>query len=652
MRSGSKATSSIQTFMGVLPPVIIKAQVELVGFGHCLGQTGVKTQLPCQRSSGPAKVTASGHTLAMCYRLVLLTALVCEGLACGQSNSTAQPADARPRDPAPPPADASSGGPMDVSVAPPSSAPDGPVVAAQPGVCVKGTIVSNMIWSSKNAPLSICGNVTVASGVTVTIEPGTKVEIDPGTNIAVANGGRLLAEGTAANKILFTRTAGAAGAWGNITITGGAGSPETRISHAHFEFNVPSPVIPCLRVTGGTVWFDHLSFGTTASPYIHVDGASFVISSSVFPTPTAKFEPVHGTLGIKAGGHGVINHCFFGAPNGYNDTVDFTGGNRPGGAIIHFINNVFMGSDDDLLDLDGTDAWVEGNIFMHAHKNRGTPDSATAISGGADSGQTSEITAIGNIIYDCDGAMNAKEGNFYTLVNNTIVHQNHAAGDDTDAAVITVADNNATEGAGVFFESNIIFDAEKLTRELKNAVLTFTNNLMPFPWTGPGGGNATSDPRFKRVPQVSETNFTTWAQAQVMRDWLSLSMDSPGRITGPLGLDKGGVVPIGVAVSVEPIGKITQPNAVVRVGINRAGSGIPTAGWPLGAGYTHYKWRLDTGAWSAETPIASPLMLTDLSAGPHYVEVVGKRDSGLYQNDPVFGVDAVITRSQSWMVAR
>ena len=87
-----------------------------------------------------------------------------------------------------------------------------------------------------------------------------------------------------------------------------------------------------------------------------------------------------------------------------------------------------------------------------------------------------------------------------------------------------------------------------------------------------------------------------------------------------------------------------------RIGVNRTGNGIPTSGWPDGSGYTHYKWRLDSGAWSAETPIAMPIALTSLADGAHRVEVSGKRDSGLYQDDPVFGLGAVVTVSRTWMV--
>ncbi len=82
---------------------------------------------------------------------------------------------------------------------------------------------------------------------------------------------------------------------------------------------------------------------------------------------------VHGTGGIKAGGHGIVRDCFFGTTIGYSDVMDFTGGNRPGQPIIQFHNNVFVGSSDDILDLDGTDAWIEGNISSSIATRTATP---------------------------------------------------------------------------------------------------------------------------------------------------------------------------------------------------------------------------------------------------------------------------------------
>jgi len=91
-------------------------------------------------------------------------------------------------------------------------------------------------------------------------------------------------------------------------------------------------------------------------------------------------------------------------------------------------------------------------------------------------------------------------------------------------------------------------------------------------------------------------------------------------------------------------------SATLIVAWNRTGNSIPTTGWPDGSGYVDYRWRLDGGQWSAETPIVNPIELTNLAAGPHYVEVTGKLDSGLYQDDPLFGEAAILTRSRTWNV--
>ncbi|HXG46776.1 MAG TPA: lamin tail domain-containing protein, partial [Methylomirabilota bacterium] len=108
--------------------------------------------------------------------------------------------------------------------------------------------------------------------------------------------------------------------------------------------------------------------------------------------------------------------------------------------------------------------------------------------------------------------------------------------------------------------------------------------------------------------------------------------------------------PAGVSLSGVPVGATPVNSATITVGIHRTGSGIPTAGFPEGSGYTHYRWRLDGGAWSAETPSTTPLSLTGLAQGPHAVEVTGRRDSGFYQDDPVFEEDAVRTVSRTWLV--
>ena len=94
---------------------------------------------------------------------------------------------------------------------------------------------------------------------------------------------------------------------------------------------------------------------------------------------------------------------------------------------------------------------------------------------------------------------------------------------------------------------------------------------MPFP----------ADPMFTYVPQLSETYFTNWADAQIMKQWLRLLPGSPGIGTGPNGLDKGGIIPMGVSISGEPNGSTTATSAVLTVGVNRRG------GAPLPVGQEH-----------------------------------------------------------------
>ena len=221
--------------------------------------------------------------------------------------------------------------------------------------------------------------------------------------------------------------------------------------------------------------------------------------------------------------------------------MDFTGGNRDlSQPIIQYYNNVFVGGS---TTCSTSTAPTPGSraTFSCTRTRTALPDSSSAMSGGNTGSDTSQITIIGNLFFDCDQAATAKQGNFFTLLNNTIVHMTKTGGMDTAAGVVNVQDHDpgppTTFGAGFYLEGNIIVDANSwsatMTRRKRPSLSTTTS--CPIPWTGPGTGNHVADPLLKHIPQLSETYFTTWTEAQVMRDWFSLLPGSPARGTGPNG---------------------------------------------------------------------------------------------------------------------
>ncbi len=516
---------------------------------------------------------------------------------------------------------------------------------------ISGVLSANTTWAAAASPHVLTGGVVVGKGATLTIEAGATIHLMTGVDLVVTNGGRLLAEGTSEKRIRFSRPVGVRKRWGGIVIMGGPESPETRIRFAHFEGNDFTAVFS----QHGTVWLDSLTFGTRDRQYVSLDASSFVVSRCHFQGTTGEFEPVHGSGGVKPGGHAIFRENFFGSSDGYSDIVDFTGSNREKNQpIIEFYNNVFAGSTDDLIDLDGTDAWIEGNIFMHSHKN-GAPDTSSAVSGGENRNETSQATIVGNLFFDCDQAATAKEGNFFTMLNNTMVRITKTGGLDTDDGAVCVQDRDprpTTYGKGFYLEGNLIVEVSKLVRNYvsNETSVVFHRNLLPMAWEGAGSANLVADPKLKHIPALAETKFTNWQSAQILREWFSLQPGSPAIGTGPNGRDMGGVVPMGVSVSGEPKGTTDQNTATLTVGFNRKGDGIPPEGWPRGAGYSHYKWRLDGGAWSAEMSIDEPIKLTNLPKGAHAVEVIGRRDSGTWQNDPLLGESGTVTRSKTWTV--
>ncbi len=95
-----------------------------------------------------------------------------------------------------------------------------------PNVTVSADIITNTTWTSNNVYL-LSTVIYVNSGVTLTIQPGTVIRGASGNaSLIVVRGGKLIAEGTVCNPVVFTSNAAAgsraAGQWGGVILLGNA----------------------------------------------------------------------------------------------------------------------------------------------------------------------------------------------------------------------------------------------------------------------------------------------------------------------------------------------------------------------------------------------------------------------------------------------
>lgn len=489
-------------------------------------------------------------------------------------------------------------------------------------------IAADTTWYASNSPIVISNHLRVNAGVTLTIEPGVEVRFNQG--VIMTNYGRLLAEGTASNRITFTRNTGAT-SWNRMEFING--SVTSRIAHADIRYASGSG-----NITGRStkLYLDHIVWTNTTVSVLDLHTASIELLHSIIPG-IGSSEPIHFS-GMPSDGYALFKGNIFGPPSGYNDVIDLTGGNRPG-PIAQFIDNVFTSGVDDCFDLDGTDAHIEGNIFLNVHQDATRASTANPISTGADGSNTSELVIVRNIIFDCDHALLIKDFGSATVENNTIVTIRTNSFSAAAAAFINFGEphRGAPGGRGALLDGNILWDLHSATPFLNftNASMFFQVNHSIISATNhPGTGNSTNDPLF--------VNWQAAMDYANVRSNLALLPGSPARGTGPNGLDMGALVPAGASISGEPEGVTTNASATLRV----AGPGIYA-----------YRWKLNDGPWSAEVALtnnflitsnlfanAQPITLSGLTNGSYTVAAIGKNSAGTWQDM------AEPTLSKTWIV--
>jgi hypothetical protein len=501
-------------------------------------------------------------------------------------------------------------------------------------------------WTLAESPITLASTFNVASGQTLTIDAGVEVRCPSGTD-AIACSGVIEANGTAAQRIRFV-PATQGGTWGRVLLQGPLPS---RMDYCDFERGNSTGIV---RGRNSDVTLDHCRFLDVNVQMVDFINTSCVIQYCEFDSINGA-ELLHFTT-MPANGHALIAYNRFGIPGtsasgGYNDIIDFTGGNRPG-PIPRFIGNVFVSGGDDVLDMDSTDAHIEGNIFMNIRKEAARSSSSNPITTGAENSNRSELVIARNLFFNNEHNVMIKDNGTITMQNNTTLTltdnplSNNTDPDGNEAPGIVLFGEpwrGFPFGNGVFYEGNIAADLQ-LTDPwpIYPNALTSTgcflvrnyNCVEGFPQ--PGTANISVDPLFVDRTGIDETNIF---------QKLALQPGSPCLGTGPNGINMGALVPSGATVSGEPIGTTSATGATLVVG---------------GPGIWAYRWRVNGGAWSSEVSLvpqaiwdgapftatmfdnAPPIVLSGLADGTYTVEVQGRNSAKDWQETP--------TVSKTWTV--
>jgi hypothetical protein len=473
---------------------------------------------------------------------------------------------------------------------------------------IGGALAGNMILSPWRGPYLVTGDVTVPTGATLTVLPGTTVFFQAGTGITF-NGGRLLAEGTEHELVRFTRVPGG-GNWDGLQFTGSM--LDNRLTHAVIEYGVTPTNLGMIGLENSNLTIEHAMLDHADRRRIRSQESSLIVRNSVFtdifpgeneaPTTDNFSEHIWGG-GIPAGGHFIIENNIFGRLKGHNDGIDFDSERAPN-PIAQIIGNTFLGGGDDALDMTG-DVYVEGNTFMHFHKDQYNTDpgqsNVISSSGG-------DYTVVRNTFFDVGHVAIVKEDAFMNFVSNTVVNVNLSA-IYFDLAGQTLGPGRGAHVVGGIFQNTPTIFAEVLP----TTDAEIHQSIVPALWQGFGIGNLSEDPR---LADPANGDFT-------------LRPGSPALGTGPNRLDRGAMVLPWASISGEPPAQTSSKNATLGVG---------------GPGIVRYQYRVNNGAWSAVRDVSQPIQLTNLANDNYAVFVRGQNVAGGWQSisNP--------TTSRSWTV--
>ncbi len=475
-----------------------------------------------------------------------------------------------------------------------------------------GELKSDVTLDAASGPWLVTNELIVPAGITLVIEPGTTIFFEEETRLTI--NGRLVAQGTEYERIRLTRHPYSSSTWDGLHFNS---AEDNHISYLDMEYS--SNDSESIYLSNSRALIDNMTWTNTDRTIIHINNSSIIVQNSIFPDTT--MQTISGHRAFSSDPYLVFENNIFGVCNGdKQDVVDLsTNGPHP---IPQFINNIFLGGGDDGLDLDGTSAYIEGNVFMNFHRNFEPEEGESyAVTTGYDGIQSSNHVIVRNLFINCDNAVLVKDRSWISFENNTVVGCT-GAGINFDEP----QESGIDPGEGGYLAGNIFWDTPRALGNFYvddpqwgTTDISVDYSIIPSEWHHLGVGNIDAVPVFVN----SNSDF-------------HLKAGSAGVGTGPMGLDMGAYVPSGAVVYGEPDEITYQTNATLFVG---------------GPGITHYKYSVNSlvGPWSEERSVDIPIEMKNLVNGESYVVfVISKNFAGLWQSEDTPAVSDLWTIDTSY----
>ena len=284
---------------------------------------------------------------------------------------------------------------------------------------IAGELTENTTWSGAYI---VEGTVVIPAGTVLKIEPGTMVLMKDAAELVVY--GRLLAEGTEAEPIHFTRYGNGA-SWKQIMFIE---AQDSRFVHCtieyadseggHQDYYVPVPrnYHEAIVALASHVDIENCTFRNLPDESASANGDAIAIISDDQDYPGQASANIRGCEFLSIGqsvhtrySYVLVEDCYFTGKRGDNDDVDLWGESTPAPLIR---NNLFLNPEhDDMINPTRCSAVITGNVIA------GCDDHGIVLR------DKCSPVLTNNLIIDCrNGGVAIENSCEALLVNNTIVN--------------------------------------------------------------------------------------------------------------------------------------------------------------------------------------------------------------------------------------